>query len=265
MATDLLKLNGKNALVMGGGGGHMGGQTSLKLAEAGCNVAVADIALEGAQSLAAQIAAMGRKASAHACDILDAAAIERMVEQVDAEMGGIDVLATVVGAPLWTRLADYSLEQWDRDFSFNLRYVLVTCRAVAKAMAKHKRGGAITCVTSISGVRAAPSHAAYGAAKAGLIHLVKSMANEWGGDGIRVNSVAPGTIFSARVVDTPESRESARNSTIPLRRRGNPEEVAKVIVFLSSDLASYVTGETIMVDGGWNTAPERLPFRGRPA
>lgn len=265
MATDMLKLTNKNALVIGGGGGHMGGQTTLKLAEAGCNVAIADVALEGAQALAAQVSAMGCKASAHACDIMDAAAIERLVEQVDADMGGIDVLATIVGAPHWCPLSEFSLENWDRDFSFNLKYVFVASRAVAKAMAKHGRGGAITCVTSISGVRAAPSHAAYGAAKAGLIHLVKSMANEWGGDGIRVNSVAPGTIFSARVVDTPESREFARNSTIPLRRRGEPDDVAKVITFLSSDLASYVTGETIMVDGGWNTAPEKLPYRVRPA
>ncbi len=261
MVNDMLKLENKNALVIGGGGGHMGGQTTLKLAEAGCNVAIADLALEDAQSLAAQVNAMGRKASAHGCDILDPTAIERVVEQVDAEMGGIDVFATIVGAPLWKSIADMSLENWDRDFSLNLRYAFVACRAVARAMTKHGRGGAITCVTSISGVRAAPAHAAYGAAKAGLIHLVKSMANEWGGDGIRVNSVAPGTIFSGRVLDTPESREIARNSTIPLRRRGQPEEVAKVITFLSSDLASYVTGETIMVDGGWNTAPERMQFR----
>lgn len=260
MPDDMLKLENKNALVIGGGGDYQGGHTALRLAQAGCNVAIADASLEGARTYAEKVAAMGRKSSAHACDILDSAALEQVIARVDEEMGGIDVLAMIVGAPHWCKSMDLPIEAWDRDLAFNLRYVFVASRAAAKAMRAHGRGGAITCVTSISGVRAAPAHAAYGAAKAGLIHLVKSLAKEWGQFGVRVNSVAPGTIFSARVLDTPKSREAAAASGIPLKRRGQPDEVAKVITFLSSDLASYVTGETIMVDGGWSTSLEALPF-----
>ena len=106
----------------------------------------------------------------------------------------------------------------------------------------------------MSGLQSAPHHAAYGAAKAGLVSLVRTMAVEWAPHGIRVNCIAPGSIITPRIPDTPELREQTSQGLIPMKRRGTTDEIGKAAVFLLSDLASYVTGHTLPVDGGWMSA-----------
>ena len=105
-------------------------------------------------------------------------------------------------------------------------------------------------LTSVSGTQSSPTHAAYGAAKAALVHAVKTMAVEWAEDNIRVNSVAPGGIVTPRLPDTPERIASFRNSAVPMRRRGVPEDIANALLYLTSDMSDYVTGHTLLVDGG---------------
>ncbi|MCH7554369.1 MAG: SDR family oxidoreductase, partial [Chloroflexi bacterium] len=119
------------------------------------------------------------------------------------------------------------------------------------AMIAQGNGGSIISIASMSGISGAPRHSAYGAAKAGLIHWTKSMAVEWGPHGIRINAVAPGSIMTPRALaNTPPGRDEQLRSIIPLARRGEPDDIAKAVLFFASDMAGYITGQTLIVDGG---------------
>lgn len=246
----LFGLEGKKALVVGGGRG-MGEATALHLAQVGCDVAVLDNQQDRAEFVANEVEKLGRRAMPVVADILDEASVRHAVADVEAELGGLDVLVTIVGQALFKPLVDMTVEEWDSEQARNLRYFFVTGRAVAQSMMARGVKGSIVCVGSVDGVVGAPMHGAYGAAKAGLMHLVKSMAAEWGRAGIRVNSVAPGGITTPRLPETPESLAMMENSVIPLGRPGTTDEIAGAALFLTSNLSSYVTGHTLMVDGGW--------------
>jgi NAD(P)-dependent dehydrogenase (short-subunit alcohol dehydrogenase family) len=146
-------------------------------------------------------------------------------------------------------------ETWDLDHRRNLRYFFFVAQAAANAMIKSGRCGAITAVASVSGIQSAPNHGSYGAAKAGLMNLVRTMGVELAPHSIRVNAVAPGTIKTPRLQADPEHAkafaERISNSLLPARRQGEPQDIADAILFMSSDLATYVTGQTLAVDGGW--------------
>jgi len=159
---------------------------------------------------------------------------------------------SVVGMASWQPLFDVSADDWSRDFAMNLNSFLYTSRAVARSLVRARRSGAIVGIASVSGLVSAPMHAPYGAAKAALVHLIRSMAVEWG-PAIRVNAVAPGVIETPRVAATPQ-RMAAIRSRIPVKRMGTADEIAKVALFLASDLASLVTGHTLAADGGWTSA-----------
>ena len=195
---------------------------------------------------------MGRMAIAVTANVMLEDEVERAVRDAEAALGGLTVMATVVGLNQYNRLVDVTVEQWDREYALNLKSVFLSARAVARAMTADGRGGAITAVASVSGLVSAPNHGVYGAAKAGLVHLVRTLAVELG-PAIRVNAVAPGGIHTERVQPTPE-RIGAIRRRVPLQRLGTTDEIAKAILFLSSDMASYVTGHTLAVDGGWTSA-----------
>jgi NAD(P)-dependent dehydrogenase (short-subunit alcohol dehydrogenase family) len=164
-------------------------------------------------------------------------------------------MATIVGQAGWRPVLEMTPDDWDLDHRRNLRYFFFFAQAAARQMAAAGRGGAITAVASVSGIQSAPNHASYGAAKAGLISLVKTMGVELAPQGVRVNAVAPGTIATPRTESNVEQSkamdERIRNSLVPMRRRGEPKNIADAILFLSSDMATYVTGQTLAVDGGW--------------
>jgi len=144
----------------------------------------------------------------------------------------------------------------------NLRYFFLCAREVAAAMIKRDEPGAMLGIASVDGQRASPMRGAYGAAKAGLISLVQTMAVEWAPHRIRVNSIAPGHIVTPRLYDTPQRVNGYAKSLIPLRHRGEVDDIGKAALFLVSDLASYITGTTLDVDGGLlsaNLFPEGLP------
>ncbi|SFR90404.1 SDR family NAD(P)-dependent oxidoreductase [Sphingomonas jatrophae] len=253
MTASLFGLDGKKALIVGGGRG-MGESSALLLAQAGCDVAVLDNDAGRAGHVADAVRGCGRQGFPIVADILDEASVRRAVDEAEAALGGIDVLVTIVGQALFKPLLDVTLEEWDFDQSRNLRYFFVTARAVAAAMIARGQGGALVCVGSVDGAIGAPGHAAYGAAKAGLMHLVKSMAGEWGRSGIRVNAVAPGSITTPRLPETDQSRALMEASVLPIGRAGTTDEVAGAVLFLASKLAGYVTGHTVFVDGGWMAA-----------
>jgi NAD(P)-dependent dehydrogenase (short-subunit alcohol dehydrogenase family) len=249
----LLQFQGRTALVAGGGQG-MGRASALLFAKLGANVAVLDEVAERAEAVAAEARALGAEATALVADVTDAAQAERAV----ASAGALDLLVNVVGGASWAPLLDMDEATWARDQRVNLAHHWLLGRAAAKRMIAAGRPGALVSVASVSGRFSAAGHGAYGAAKAGLLALVQTMAEEWWPHGIRVNAVAPGAVRTPRIEAAWESGAIRRPAADVVERMALPEDVAHAIAFLGSDLARRITGQTLVIDGGVTT---RFPFR----
>lgn len=193
------------------------------------------------------------------CDVSDPAQVQAAVGAVVARWGRIDALVNNAGIAVFKPLLDTTLEDWSRVLAVNLTGPFLCVQAVAPVMAGGG-GGAVVNITSISGLRASTLRVAYGTSKAGLAHLTKQQAVELGALGIRVNAVAPGPVDTAmaRAVHTPEIRADYHDH-MPLNRYGLESELAEMVVFLCTDRASYVTGQVIAVDGGFDATGIGLP------
>ena len=252
---DFLGLSGKHAIVWGGGFG-MGERTAIRLAQAGARVAVVDLEAGRAEKIAGELNDQGARAIALQADVRSEDSVEATLEAAEAAFGPVDVMATVIGLGLWDQVVDMSLEKFNESILLNLTSFFLPARAVGRSLLKNGKPGAIACVSSVSGLTSAPNHAGYGAAKAGMINLVRTMADEWGPYGIRVNAAMPGSCASPRLVvsdDAAAAMNAAMKPKIPLGRAATPDELAKAILFLLSDLASYITGHNLHVDGGWTS------------
>jgi NAD(P)-dependent dehydrogenase (short-subunit alcohol dehydrogenase family) len=259
--TSLFGLRGKKALIIGGGQG-MGEATAYFLARAGCDVALVDLDLARADRVAAGVRAIGAEAFSIVGDVLDDPQIPRIVAEAEEKLGGLDRMISIVGAATWGSLLETSGEVWDQQMGLNLRYFFLIAKETANVMIRRGTGGRIVGIASVDGQRASPMRGVYGAAKAGLISLVQTMAVEWAPHDIRVNAIAPGHIVTPRLFDTPRRVEGYANSLIPMRRRGTTDDIGKAALFLLSDLAAYVNGTTLDVDGGLlaaNLFPQGLP------
>ena len=245
----LFGLVDKKAMVIGGGQG-MGESTSRFLACAGCDVAVIDVEHERAERVAGLVSGLGRRGIPVVGDVLDDAQVPTIVASAEQQLGRVDVMVSIVGAAVWGTLLETTADTWDQQMRLNLRYFFLCAREVASAMIRRGNPGAIVGIASVDGQRSAPMRGAYGAAKAGLISLVQTMAVEWAPHNIRVNAIAPGHIVTPRLYDTPQRAEGYANSLLPVRRRGVTDDIGKAALFLASDLASYITGTTLDVDGG---------------
>jgi len=217
-------------------------------------VAVVDLERSRAERVAALVRQKGVRALPIVADLMDVAQAPLVFEQVTATCGVPDVLVSIIGQATIKPALQVSPDDWDLEMSKNLRYFFFAAQAFGRLLVEKKQPGSIAAIASVDGIQGAPVHAPYGAAKAGLIHLVKSLAVEWADYGIRVNSVAAGSIVTPRIPETDTSRAVMRESLVPMRRSGEPHEIAGPLLFLSSDLASYVTGQTIGADGGWSAA-----------
>jgi len=248
-----IDLGGRVAIVAGGGRG-IGRSSSLILAEAGAGLVVVDIEGERANAVAKEIVDSGGRAIPVVADVRESRQVDSVVEAALREFGRIDALINIIGLASWAPALDMKEEVWDADLVLNLKYVWLCSRAVARVMVEQGRKGSIINTCSISGMTAAPSHAAYGSAKAGLVGLTRSLAVEWARYYIRVNAIAPGSMKTPRIMDmikaAPEIEE-AQAKRVPLGRWGTTEDVAGAVLFLASDLSDYVTGQTIVVDGGF--------------
>lgn len=252
MSIDLFGLKGKTAVVWGGGFG-MGESTCNFLAAVGCNVAVVDLDLDRANSVAERLQKTGIRTTAITADVTDESAVTEAVRAIESALGPIDVMVTVIGIGVWAKLVDMTAEQWGESHRLNLTSFFYPAKAVARAMIEKGRPGAIVCVSSVSGLTSAPNHGGYGAAKAGMVNLVRTMALEWGPHQIRVNAVAPGAVLTPRLKASQmeSGMLEAMKERMPLGRPAYPDDIAKAALFLVSDLASYVTGQTLPVEGGW--------------
>ena len=250
--TDMLGLRDEPALVVGGGFG-IGAATARLLAQAGARVAVADLDAGRADAVATEIGG-----HAIAADITQEAGALAVVEGALAVLGGLSKVANIVGRANFTEFEATDTAHWEAEFRINLLQQMWICRAAGRHMLD-EGGGAIAMVGSVSAIYGARNHAAYGAAKAGVRSLAKSLSDEWAGRGIRLNVVAPDIIATPRLVAAhPEGPDSglaamdarARAEGVPMGRFGRPEEIAGPLVFLLSDLSSFMTGQCLVVDGG---------------
>lgn len=248
--TSLFGLEGKRIMVLGGGQG-MGEATVKLLASLGASVAVVDLEPERAERVAAEVSASGATVLPFAADVTDDDALVAAIARVGREFGPLDGMATVIGMAGWSPIAEMELSTWDTDHRRNLRYFFLAGREVARSLLAREAPGSMVCVASVDGIVSAPNHAAYGAAKAGLVNLVKTMAVEWSGRGIRVNCVAPGGIVTPRIPFTSVEGERQMMGLLPMQRRGTVEDIARAAAFFLSDLSPYVTGQTLAVDGGY--------------
>jgi 3-oxoacyl-[acyl-carrier protein] reductase len=244
-------LTGKCALVTGAGQG-IGRAIALELARGGARVVCNDINPDTVYETVDLIRQAGGVALPSMADVADARAVRRMVAEAIAALGGLDVLVNNAGIEPKVSILEMSEEVWDRTLAVNLKAVFLTCQAVGRAM-RERGGGAIINISSIAGVyNPLPNAAHYCASKAGVYGFTKECAREFAAYNIRVNCVCPGVIV------TPMTEESRRTpeimarwmQEIPMRRLGMPEEVARVVRFLASDEASYITGQAYFVDGG---------------
>jgi 2-deoxy-D-gluconate 3-dehydrogenase len=246
-------LGGKVAVVTGGGKG-IGRAVCETLAEAGAAVAVQDLVAADAERVAAGIRERGGRAIAVAGDAASEAAVDELLARAGSELGGLDVLVNNAGIYPFTDFLELPIAQWDQVVGLNLRGVFLATQRAGRLMAKAGRGGRIVNIASVQALRpSGPGVAHYNVSKAGVVMLTKSAALELGPLGIAVNAVAPG------VIDTPGTRPmlereafGAPSARVPFTGRwGLPNDVADVVLFLAGPAASYITGETVVVDGGF--------------
>ncbi|WP_334176672.1 SDR family NAD(P)-dependent oxidoreductase [Pseudoxanthobacter sp.] len=240
-------------LVTGAGIG-IGRATAKTFAAAGDHVVVTDVLEAEGRAVVAEIAAAGGKAEFAFLDVRSTDAVDALVAGLEARFGAVDVIVANAGIAHKVPLSEMTDEKWDLTLEIDLKGILRVVRAAAPAM-KAKGKGVVVALSSIMGVAYGwDEHVHYSAAKAGVVGLVRGLGVELARDGIRVNAVAPGYIRTAQLLHPvnslgPQGAEAA-GAFIPMGRIGEPEDIADVILFLASDGARYMTGQTVVVDGG---------------
>jgi 3-oxoacyl-[acyl-carrier protein] reductase len=246
-----LDLRGKGAVVSGAGwikerAGH-GRMCSLKLAEAGARLACIDIDRGRAHGVVDEVISTGGEAFPVVADMTEPTQVQRALDEAADGLGSIDVCVDIIGGARWDRVEDFSTADWDWTIANNLSHVFYLFQVAGKKMIEQGRGGSLVAIASVDGINAAAMHAPYGAAKAGVISLARTFAQELGRYGIRVNAVAPGNVGTGNE-DWPDGQWAVDrvNPLAPPRSR----DIANAVLFLSSALSERVTGQTLVVDGG---------------
>jgi NAD(P)-dependent dehydrogenase (short-subunit alcohol dehydrogenase family) len=243
-------LENKTAIITGAGGG-IGGAIAVCFARESANVVIADIDSQTANARAAHISAQGATALAMVVDVTNKESVQLMVQSTLKRWGRMDILVNVAGGAQIKEVIDMEESDWDRIIDMNLKSVFLCSQAVLPAMLK-QRYGKIVSISSIYGFTGNATRSSYAAAKAGVAVFTKSLALEVATDGINVNAIAPGRVATDRVRGHYSEAEWAeRVAAIPMRRAASPEEIAPTALFLVKDENSYITGQTIHVNGAW--------------
>lgn len=241
-------LKGKVAVVTGAARG-IGRSISLALADAGASVALIDLSAENLQGVLNEITASGGEASVHLCDITDPETVAVAFNDITEQHGALHILVNNAGITRDNLLMRLSPEDWEAPIRTNLTGAFYCIKAAVRPMMK-QRYGRIINIASVVGITGNAGQANYAASKAGLIGLTKSTARELASRGITANAIAPGFIITALTTDLSEDAKKKLTEHIPLGRLGKPEDVAPAVVFLASEEAGYITGQTLPVDGG---------------
>lgn len=245
-------LEGKVAVVTGAARG-IGRAVALCFAENGADIAFTDLAVDdNAKATEEAIKAFGVRCKAYASNAADFQQTHEVVEEIMRDFGRIDVLVNNAGITRDGLMLKMDEKQWDMVLNVNLKSAFNFIHAVTPIMMRQK-GGSIINMSSVVGVHGNAGQANYSASKAGMIGLAKSIALELGSRGVRANAIAPGFIITEMTDKLPDAVKEDWNKKIPLRRGGTPEEIAKVALFLASDLSSYVSGQVIEVNGAMNS------------
>jgi gluconate 5-dehydrogenase len=257
MGIPCLSLEGKVAIVSGSRRG-MGKAVALKFAEAGADLGLGDVVADSGEldGVAEEIRKLGRRCSTGQLDVRDKNSVNNWVEKMEDELGVIDILANVAGIATAEHLVNTPEAEWDRVLDTNLKGIYLVCQAVAKKMIKRKRGN-IVSIGSVDGIIAVPSQVPYCCSKAAVHTLTKALAFELAQYNIRVNAVAPGWVKTPMTQGDPSYTPMIRKAeeSTALGRLAEPEEIANVMLFLVSDLASYVSGATWSIDGAYSAVP----------
>lgn len=240
-----IDLTGKVALVTGSTRG-IGRAIAETLAKAGARVAVVGRDAAKAQAAAAEIAPDAR---GYGCDVADAAQVTALVEAVEKDFGQLDILVNNAGLTKDNLLMRLKDDDWQQVLDANLRGAFVAMRAATRGMMK-RRFGRVINIASVVGLTGNKGQANYAASKAGLIGLTKSVAKELATRNVLCNVVAPGFIATDMTAAMTDEAKAATNAAIPMERMGQPADIAGAVAFLSSDLAAYITGQVLVVDGG---------------
>ncbi len=242
----------KTAVVTGAARG-IGYGIALRLAQEGANVVIADINADHAAESARQIATeTGRMAIAIACDVTDQQSVVAMVNSAVSELGSLDIMVANAGVCPFVEIMNMDVETWKKTIDINLTGAFITAQAGAKQMVAQGKGGRIIFISSLATIRASSAQADYAASKSGVKMLMATMATALGKQGITVNAIAPGVIYTEMGAfhwDVPEHRAAFAVEN-PIPRLGMPSDIANAAVFLALDESEYITGSTIRVDGG---------------
>jgi NAD(P)-dependent dehydrogenase (short-subunit alcohol dehydrogenase family) len=243
-------LAGRVAIVTGGGRG-LGRAFALALAEAGSDVALAARSIGDIERVATEVEELGRRALAAPTDVTDAAAVERLVERVLSELGNLDILVNNSGITHSAPLLETSPEEWDRVVATNLRGCFLCMRAAGRHFAD-RRAGKVINVASNFAFMGVPNFASYCASKAAIVNLTRAAAIEWAGVGVQVNALAPGYVETDMnaAARSDEELNAKILRQIPTRRMARPEELGPLVVYLASTASDFMTGETLVFDGG---------------
>jgi NAD(P)-dependent dehydrogenase (short-subunit alcohol dehydrogenase family) len=244
------RFQNKTVIVSGGADG-MGAACVRQLAYEGAKVFALDVKMDLAEQLAGELRVQGGDVTPIAADVMNEVQLKAAIAQaIESGDGQVDALINIAGGSAAGLISEIDLNTWDHLYRLNVRSTLIACRSVIPAM-RTQRKGAIVTMASISGLRGDPEWAAYNASKAAIISLTQSLAWEEGRYGIRVNAICPGPVASERMLATISGEELAEyNNATALGRIGRADELAEAILFLASDQSSFVTGASLVADGG---------------
>ncbi|MCQ6279540.1 SDR family oxidoreductase [Bacillus sp. EB600] len=246
----ILDISGKVVVITGGSRG-LGAEMAREFAASGADLVLASRNKESCESVASDVRKLGRKAVTVSCDVSSVSDIRNLFNRAMEEFGRVDVLVNNAGANVTKSAIEVSEEDWDYINDVNIKGLFFSCQEAAKIMIQQNSGKIIN-ISSVGGVKPYKRIAPYTATKAAVIHLTRSLAAEWARYNIHVNSIAPGLIGTEINKTEMENKEWLERSikAIPLRRLGEPKDISQIALFLVSDAADYITGQTFFIDGG---------------